>query len=397
MEIGVEKSLAGILIQKPEVIHEISGLVFADDFLDLRARKVFETVETSVKVGDAVDLPIVASQMVKHAVWLAEAYDVMPINYKTYAKQISDLARQRRLKEGAKRIAASQSNDPDELLYHISKLHQDESKTTVKDGDISNAVERTKTIINKNKDRGKPHGVGSGWSFLDEIYVRFVPAHMWVVTGFTSTGKSLFVTEQIARLKRHRVALISTEMTEEQFISRMVARETGYHNQLILSGRLAPEEEMRTDRVMEDIAQRDLKIYDNIYDIAELESVVMQQSMGGGLDVVFIDYVQQLRGKGIPQKELGAELANRIQQLAKMAKTCIVCMSQVSNQVGRGEVEQFEAKGAGEWAACADVGVRLKRKKSDQYALMFDMQKGRHFGTTERELAFMANFTRISE
>lgn len=53
--------------------------------------------------------------------------------------------------------------------------------------------------------------------------------------------------------------------------------------------------------------------------------------------------------------------------------------------------------GAGEWAACADVGVRLRRKSKDQYALCFDMQKGRHYGTFQQELQFMANFTRIEE
>ena len=67
----------------------------------------------------------------------------------------------------------------------------------------------------------------------------------------------------------------------------------------------------------------------------------------------------------------------------------------MSNSVGRGDVDQFEAKGAGEWAAVSDVGVRLRRSSEDELMLGYDMQKGRHYKRVKRDLRFSRNFTRI--
>ena len=242
------------------------------------------------------------------------------------------------------------------------------------------------------------HGVRTGFYFLDEAFVRYVPGHMWLITGFTSAGKTTLAIEMLSRVNKSRVMVISTEMTEEQLVARMVSRETGLHNQKVLSGMLEPEEYDTVLAVMARIKEQSMAIVDDRRELQEIEGIVMQQAMSGGVDVVFLDYVQQIRCKGVPRKEWGAEAADRIQELAKRARTCIVCFSQVSNQVGRGEVEQLEGKGAGEWAACADVGVRLRRDlKKDKYLLGFDMQKGRHYGTLQKDLQFKANFTRIDE
>ena len=393
----IEQALSGVLMQRPEIVAEIADIVSPADFTDERASAVYSMASDAFRAGEPFDLVIAGSRLPQFAPWLAQAYDTLPINYVNYASEISGKARLRRLKYGAKVIAAGQYDDADTALYDLARLHKQESRVSRKKGSITEAVTRTREIIEKNRARGRMHGCSTGFRFLDEMYVRYVPGMMWVITGFTSAGKSAMANEMISRLHDKRVLLVSTEMTEEQVVARFVASETTCHTQSILSGQLEPENLQKVDTVLDRIAKRSFLLFDDVIDITEIESVVMQQSMRKGVDVVFIDYVQQLRCKGIPRKEWGAEIAERIQQLSKRANTCIVCLSQVSNEVGRGAVDQFEAKGAGEWAACSDVGIRLKRKESDKYALLFDMQKGRHFGTCQQELVFMANFTRIEE
>ena len=394
----VEKSLIGIILQKPQTIAEIQQMVVAEDFSDFRAAKIYRDALAAFRSGAAFDLVIAASSMPKHAVWLAEAHDVIPINYREYASKINNEARCRRIKEGALKVSKSPGDQADDLLRELSTLHRSEQRSTGKTGAISDVATRTFELIEKNRARGKMHGVRTGFYFLDEAFVRYVPGHMWLITGFTSAGKTTLAIEMLSRVNKSRVMVISTEMTEEQLVARMVSRETGLHNQKVLSGMLEPEEYDTVLAVMARIKEQSMAIVDDRRELQEIEGIVMQQAMSGGVDVVFLDYVQQIRCKGVPRKEWGAEAADRIQELAKRARTCIVCFSQVSNQVGRGEVEQLEGKGAGEWAACADVGVRLRRDlKKDKYLLGFDMQKGRHYGTLQKDLQFKANFTRIDE
>ena len=393
----LEKTLAGVILQKPEIYPEISDKVFPTDFGDPRAAKVFSFAGEAFTTGQGFDIIIAATKMPNDARWLAEAVDVIPINYIDYAVKINSYARARRIRAGVRHFMDKKIVDPEIMLYELESISRSESKKELKSAAINNVVARTLEIISENKRRGKRNGVDTGFDFMREMYIRYIPGQMWVITGFTSAGKSAMANEMMGRIGEARIVLISTEMTESQVVSRMIARKTEVHNQVILSGVVDDYKQDDVDLEFKKLRSRNLAVYDNIIDIKSIESVVMQHAMKSGVDVVFIDYVQQLVCAGTSLRDRPVEIANRIQQLAKRAKTCIICMSQISNEVGRGVTDQFEAKGAGEWAANCDVGIQLKRKKSDKYKLLLDMKKGRHFGTTRQEFEFKGNFTRIEE
>lgn len=391
-----EHSLAGILLSSPEKVADIWGKVSPQDFEDGRAGEVLQMAYDHFSKNIPFDLVVAASIRPENSLFYASIANPLSANLDRYAELVRDAGRKRRIVAGLQNTVTSDKS-PDAMLEEIGMIHAAEQKTISNDTKISSVMERTDNLIMENRKRGKPHGCGTGFDFLDNIYVRYVPGHVWVVTGFTSVGKTQMLVEMVERLRRHRVVLVSTEMTEEQMAARFISHTTGIHSQRLLSGNLNDTEWPLYVKARSALEQRNLHIIDNIYDASEIESFTLQQSISGGVDVVFVDYVQNCTCKGVQKKEEGAEMARRFQHLAKRAKTCLVCLSQVSNQVGRGEVDQFEAKGAGEWAAVADVGVRLKRNKDDETLLMFDMQKGRHYRKIEQKLQFKNNFTKISE
>ena len=391
-----EQGLAGILLSSPEKVSEVWGIVSPEDFMDGRAGEVLKMAHDHFSQQKPFDMVVAASIRPENTTYYAAIANPLSRHCIRYAELVRDAGRKRRIIAGVKNILDA-DRPADEMLESITKIHQNEQRTITRDGNIKSVVERTDRIIQANRERGTAHGCGTGFEFLDNLFVRYVPGHIWVITGFTSVGKTSMLVEMLQRLRRKKVALISTEMTEEQMIARLIANDTGIHAQKLLSGAISEKEWQRYAQCKNELSGRNMKVLDAIYDVAEIESFVLQESMSRGLDVCFIDYVQNCTCKGVQKKDEGAEMARRFQHLAKRAKTCLVCLSQVSNQVGRGEVEQFEAKGAGEWAAVADVGVRLKRNKDDDSLLMFDMQKGRHYGTTTQKLQFKDNFTKISE
>jgi hypothetical protein len=75
----------------------------------------------------------------------------------------------------------------------------------------------------------------------------------------------------------------------------------------------------------------------------------------------------------------------------------MICLSQVSNDVGRGNTDQLELKGAGEWAAVSDVGVMLTRHKTEKHRLKYSIKKNRHGALGECELTYENVYTRLQE
>ena len=118
--------------------------------------------------------------------------------------------------------------------------------------------------------------------------------------------------------------------------------------------------------------------------------------MQGGVDVGFIDYVQNC---SVPtaksEYQEGSQLAKGLQRLAKDVRATIVCLSQVSNDVGRGNSSQFELKGAGEWAAVSDVGIMLTRGQNNKCTLKYAVDKNRHGPLHQHKMAYIDHFTRI--
>jgi replicative DNA helicase len=399
---NAEDSLAGALLLSPEKIADIWGKVSPEDFEDGRAGEVLRLAHDHFSKGKPFD-PIIASSIHPENTTYYAEISGSPFfgNHKSYASKINDKGRKRRILAGLNNALHNSDESADELLGRLVKLHQTETKVAGKATDIQSVIKRVDELVEVNRKNGRIYGVNTGFDFLDNAYIRYIPGHVWVLTGFTSVGKTSLITEMIQRLEHNRVALISTEMTEEQMVARLQAHHTGIHTAKILSGYLDEKEELHCNISKGNILERSLHIADDIRELSRIESYVMQLAMSGGVDVVFVDYVQncKVRGARSPYEEQ-SELAKGLQDLAKKARTCVICLSQVSNSVARGETENLEAKGAGDWSAVADIGVRLKRGVADGQMtneLIFEMKKNRHGALASSNLRFVNNFTRITE
>lgn len=394
----IEKNLAGILMQKPEVMAQVINIVSENDFINSIAREVFCLARNAFIEQKPFDLVIASTEIKDNAATLADMYDVIAMNYKDYAVRINEAGRQRRIVQGLKYLYSSPGNCADDTLAKISELHSSEIRNYDKSYSIADVAARVGDRITANKLSGKLPGFRTGFYFHDSNFVRYIPGHIWVVTGFTSVGKSKLLIEKAARVSQNtKVLIISTEMSEDQILARFYARETGINENMILSGQMLDNQEAQVENARKVMTNRNIKIVDDLYSLPDIEARVQQEAMTGGADVVLLDYVQNVDVPGEQYKNQGAVMAKRLQHLAKKANTCLICFSQVSNMVGRGEIDQFEAKGAGEWAAVADVGVRLKRSKEMELGLIYDMQKGRHYRKGTYGLEFSKDFTRLND
>lgn len=225
-------------------------------------------------------------------------------------------------------------------------------------------------------------GYNTGFKSIDDITGGLLPTHCWVVGAYTGTGKTFFILQMILNILEQggKVMLFSTEMDRKMNMLRLLANIAGLGTIRIIKGLLDEDEKKKLDEAEKvlDSYKDNLIIYDNIYSIEEIRLKAKKKQLRGGLDVLFIDFIQNLRGaENIYERMSNAAI--QLQQLAQELNIAVVIASQVSQaSAGWNSKEAIEYKGAGEIAAVADVGIWIKKDKDDKSARQVVLRKVRH-------------------
>jgi replicative DNA helicase len=399
----LESALVGSLLVAPEKILSIADKIKVTDFTDQRAQLTYTAIFSLWQQKKAVDITsVISSNPNLPLSFLSSAINTAyPPGIQNYAFEISERARSRRIKTGLEASVKS-TGSPDDILAGVMAMYKSEMAVGKKSPDVKSVLSRVEKLISKNREKGKI-GFATGFNTLEKLYMRYIPGHIWTIGGFTSVGKTAIMVQKICNLislgEDPAILVVSTEMTEEQVISRIVSNFTGVHSMRILTGNYHSEEEFEAVATVKNNLQSvKLTIYDDIYRLEEIETAFRKADLQGGVNVGFIDYVQNCKWPDAKsQYQEQSEIAKRFQVLAKDVRATLICLSQVSNDVGRGNTDQLELKGAGEWAAVSDIGIMLTRHKTEKYRLKYMIKKNRHGALAERELEFKHDFTRIEE
>lgn len=385
-----------VLVDEPSLI-EAAQIVSSSDFANQHAGAVFQAALDLLKAGEEVSAVAVFNALVGNKSaqsWLVRegmSGIAMHGSAESIAQYISESARKRRVLSALKKIQTDLSSpscpSADFTLAEMSRLYQQEIGGGKKDAGTVAVSQRFSVVRAENAAAGGTLGLDPGFKSLSADEIRYVPGHLWVIGGWTSVGKTTWQIECIKRLYSEQakrgsvVAAYSTEMTEEQIYARLVANISNIPARAILSGkRLLDNDEKFVGKIDEYLKSIPLYIVDYMRELSDIEASCRKIAMKHGkVDVVFIDFVQNLTKKGAKSKyEMLAEIAIDLQCLARSLRCCIICLSQLPNQAAKEDSGILEFKGAGELAAAADIGALLKRGNTDDRLLMFDVRKNRH-------------------
>lgn len=243
-------------------------------------------------------------------------------------------------------------------------------------------------------------GIHPGYNLLAKTIRKITPGHMWVVGGYTSVGKSFFLNDLVCRLYRAGnpgVAIFSTEMSSGQYALRMLANRTTYSTWVIEERKLVHKAQLQAlKEAWDHFNTRNLYLYDDLYNFKKIEQTIEAIKHRKGLDVIAIDYIQNLQGKGSVYERMSA-LSPAIQAMSKRLEVCSIVLSQVSNEAAKEDLSIIGYKGAGEIAAAADLGVWLQREEKEKENVRFMIRKNRHGMTGEGLLVYSENYTRFEE
>ena len=403
----LEYSLVASVLKAPDNIPDVLELVGVEAISTPSVAQVYTAIVGLWLNTQPIDLVTVFKAGGGDASFIAGMFDSVASKAKEnvlyYAGEVAKGHRARLIKKRLAEIGESiDLLGPDEAMQSISALVADQTYTPKQAGDIGAVMERVDAGIADTRRNGA--GIASGFEVFDHrLYALHTPGHVHAVGGFTSVGKTAFAIEVISRMHETtsgaRTVVISTEMTESQVIARLVARKTGVPTHAILGGELTGKQYDQVQEAKAWILTQEIKIFDSIYDLGEMEAAIRKEYLRGGVDLVVVDYMQNISVKGARSEYEQHDMAAKaFQRIAKANKTNIMILSQFSNDFAKSIKDGgLEYKGGGTLAAVCDVGIVLFRSDKEEYLVMCDVRKHRHGRLGRQAMQFMCDFTRIDE
>lgn len=402
-----EMAVIGGIFYDPESFLSVKPILGVDDFYMRANQRIYAAMLDLYEDEINIDLVTVSERLKDKGelekaggpVYLSKIADSTPTaaHILSHAHIVREKTHTRRIVEEAQKIISSAMDPyvkPDEIP---TRLAIDKGEKI----EVNHVFSVTKKL-NENIRNGYP-GLFPGYNLLERTIRKVSPGHLWVVGGYTSVGKSAWLVDFVCRMYANStgnpgIAIFSTEMSCEQYLIRCIGNMSGIPGWAITENSVVRHDQ--TDnliRAQSHISSRNLYMYDSMYKIGDIESTARMLKEQRGLDIVAIDYLQNLWGEGTIYERM-SRLAPILQYLAKDLQITIIALSQVSNQhVREKHMELHGYKGAGEIAASADLGIELQKHPIEKDVMKFLVKKNRHGKLAEGALQYVNDYTKLVE
>ena len=404
----------------PDVIERLKGA----EFYVQQNRDIFETVYAMFSYGQTIDPVTVLDQMKVRGVYregspeyLAELMRITPTaaNVLEYAAIVRDRALLRNL--------ASAADEINNLVYDGSGeaeniLEAAESKIyALRQGrniggllPISTVVQTVYENMSEAASRGRLiPGQSTGLKDLDKYILGLNKGELILIAARPAMGKTsiaLNIAMDVAKHTDKTVAIFSLEMSREQLVSRVLAREASVPSQNMLTGQLSPDEWRRLASAAQLVSATDMRIDDNsMLTVADMNAQCRRLS---NLGLVVIDYLQLMQSAGGRQnsnenrQQVVSDISRMLKIMAKELNVPVVCLSQLNRaSVGRSDKRPMlnDLRDSGAIEQDADVVIALHREgyydpeNADPYLTEAIVLKNRKGQTGTVYLQWLPEFT----
>lgn len=423
-----ERSVLGAVLIRNEAINHAAELIDSGDFFRLAHRRVFDSMVSLSERGEPIDLVTLAEELTREGAiqevggpaYLAALVDGVPrsTNVEYYAKIVKEKATLRRLIESAQQIASSAYDAEDDAevildeaeraIFQIADKQMRTGFTPLRD-----LVHQSFTTIEQlQAHQNVVTGVPTGFTDLDEMTSGLQPSDLIIVAARPSMGKTSFtlnIAQHVGVKAGRTVGFFSLEMSKEQLFMRMLTSEARVDAHKFRSGFLSERDYSSLGHALGVLEQAKVFIDDTAtIGVLEMRAKARRLSLEHGLDLIVIDYLQLMQGRGRfenRQQEL-ASISRSLKGLAKELRVPIVALSQLSRATEsradhRPQLSDLRESGALE----QDADVVMFIYREDQYEkkegsenegiaeIIIGKQRNGPTGTVR--LAFQKQFTKF--
>jgi replicative DNA helicase len=391
--IEAERAIFSIILLNPDLFIEIADELEIRDFSNEPNQEIWRGMINLYKRNDNIDIVSLKSEIRKQKMdvgpmmaELGQCFEnsVIDSNLKSFVREVKNKSLLRQIVTTlSKYTDFSELNGVEaiEVLRDIERNVVSLSEQVKDDSAID--AEGIVNEIKKDMDKaGEWKGFSTGFNSLDSRTGGFLPTHTWIVGAYTGQGKSFFILQVILNIlkQKAKVMLFSTEMDRKMNMLRLLGNLAGLGTIQILKRKTDENEKKKLQDAEKTLGayKRNLIIYDNVYTTEEIRLKAKKQKIKAGLDIVIVDFIQNLRGPANIYERM-SNVAVDLQQIAQELRVTIILVSQVTQaSAGWKSKEVIEYKGAGEIAAVADVGLWIKRLPEDKSKRRIVLRKVRH-------------------
>lgn len=354
--IEVEQAVLGALMIDPEAVNAAIDVLRPEYFYKPEHRVIYNAVFTLFNASKPIDIMTVANRLKETAELeiAGGAYYVASLTNKVassahieeHVKIVQQKYVQReliRIGTEITRNAFEESSDPMEVLDEAeSKLLTIGENSFRSDyTDINLLIkEAIAEVESVSKQTDKISGVPSGFPDLDRITSGWQKGTLLILAARPGMGKTAFaltMARNIAVDHKRPVAVFSLEMSSLELVTRLISSETRISGRKLKQGNLENFEwEWLNDKVGK-LSEAPLFIDDTpALTMFELRAKCRRLKQQHNIEMVFIDYLQLMRGgdsyKGNREQEI-SQISRQLKGLAKELKIPILALSQLSRAV----------------------------------------------------------------
>jgi replicative DNA helicase len=370
--IEAEQQLLGAILTNNDLFERVAPILGAEHFYDPVHARIFETASARIAKNNLAS-PVTLKAFLEDDAGLAElggptylvrlaGAAISSFAVRDYAEMIYDMAIRRELIMVGNEIAAKaarvdvDSEPKEQIIEAEQKLYAlaEQGKTEQGFQSFLTAVTDAVKVANAAYQReGGLAGVSTGLVDMDKKLGGLHRSDLLILAGRPSMGKTSLATNvafNIARAYKKGltssgeegavdggvVGFFSLEMSAEQLATRILSEVAEIPSNQIRRGDFTESEFRRIVDAAKELEAAPLFIDDTpALPISQLAARARRLKRTHGLDVLFIDYLQLVRGTGRSENRVNeiSEITMGLKAIAKELDIPVIALSQLSRQV----------------------------------------------------------------
>jgi replicative DNA helicase len=398
----------------PEVKHDFDPAAFGD----LERIKIATKIKELSDADQMVNIATIANSIgtgMEMMIRLSQSY-VREVNIHFFMSQLNGWYKMKNIVLNANNIChkimqSTNSDRLDPLILEFKRLAELAEGCVTGGKEMFSMPEMIESTAGRIEERiglrkeGKTRGASFGLPKLDYFVAGLLSGRFYIAAARTSVGKTSFASfiALQAMKQGYKPLFFSNEMDKEDLIEKFIAAEARISTQKFQSGDMNDSELSRFIAKANDLAKYKIAIDEKSgWDIDELLSRVHKQHRDGECDMVFVDYLQQVRVKSSKSKyEQVSYVSDAMKKLSRELNIPVVGLAQINRESEKGSKEDIPGlshlKDSGSLEQDADVVMILHKRDISEPDVTLRIAKNRYGMTGDIKLRHLHQFNLYEE
>lgn len=317
------------------------------DFTTRLNKKIFKAIQNLKQAKEEITMLTVKNKLTDEKNILSYLATLSENIYSTTAesvyKKLIELTKKRQmqklLNESATKIKDAENIDIDieKVIKELNKIEDRE----IKEESLKEQIIDTLDMIEKNMKNKNDYSLYTGMLDLDQLTCGLHNEELTIIGARPGMGKTTFalqIADYIAK-KKIPVMFISLEMSEEQIITKLIAKDTRINSTKMRLGTLNDQEAVKVYEAGAELEEKPLYITSNLKTIQQIEVEARKLKNKKNIGLIIIDYIQLIKSSqkfNLREQEV-ADITRTLKLLTLELKIPIIGLCQLNRNATRQE------------------------------------------------------------